>query len=87
MHDRETGKSRGFGFITFDSEETVEKVLANAKEHVLMDKWIDCKKAVAKPGAPLTYHPRPSPPPQSYGYPFPPTQIPPVFPRYLSPAG
>ena len=48
MKDKETGKSRGFGFVSFDSEEAVELVLANSKSHVLLGKWIDCKKATAK---------------------------------------
>jgi len=45
MKDRESGKPRGFGFITFDSEDSVEKVLENMKEHKLMGKWVECKKA------------------------------------------
>lgn len=45
MKDRTSGNSRGFGFVTFDSEEAVEKVLANIKEHKLLDKWVECKKA------------------------------------------
>lgn len=48
MKDRENGKPRGFGFVTFESEDSVEKVLANLKEHKLMDKWVDCKKAIPK---------------------------------------
>lgn len=45
MKDRETGKPRGFGFVTFDSEDAVEKVIANLKDHKLLDKWVECKKA------------------------------------------
>ena len=53
MKDRDTGKSRGFGFVTFDTEEAVEKVLANIKEHKLLDKWVECKKATpTKPATP-----------------------------------
>lgn len=29
MRDHSTGRSRGFGFITFDSEKSVEDILAN----------------------------------------------------------
>lgn len=52
MKDRENGKPRGFGFVTFDNEEAVEKVLANLKEHKLMDKWVECKKATPKAAPP-----------------------------------
>ncbi|MDR3735703.1 MAG: hypothetical protein P4L10_09220 [Acidobacteriaceae bacterium] len=45
MKDRDTGKSRGFGFVTFETEEAVDRVLANIKEHKLLDKWVECKKA------------------------------------------
>lgn len=45
MKDRDTGKPRGFGFVTFDTEEAVEEVLKNLKDHKLMGKWVECKKA------------------------------------------
>jgi len=45
MKDRDTGKPRGFGFVTFESEDAVEKVIANLKDHKLLDKWVECKKA------------------------------------------
>ena len=48
MKDRETGKPRGFGFVTFETEEAVDNVLSNLKEHKLMDKWVECKKATPK---------------------------------------
>jgi RNA-binding protein Musashi len=46
--DKETGKSKGFGFITFDSEDAVERVLENHNAHKIEGKWIDCKRAHAK---------------------------------------
>eukprot|EP00826_Nyctotherus_ovalis_P005190 TRINITY_DN11165_c0_g3_i2.p1 TRINITY_DN11165_c0_g3~~TRINITY_DN11165_c0_g3_i2.p1 ORF type:complete len:306 (-),score=68.33 TRINITY_DN11165_c0_g3_i2:125-1042(-) len=45
MRDRDSGKSRGFGFVTFDSEEAVKKVLKNIRSHKLMGKWVECKRA------------------------------------------
>jgi len=54
MKDRETNKSRGFGFVTFDTEDAVEKVLQNIKEHKLLDKWVECKKAT--PTKPVSPH-------------------------------
>jgi hypothetical protein len=52
MKDRENSKPRGFGFIMFDSEDAVERVLAKIKEHKLLDKWVECKKATPKPAPP-----------------------------------
>lgn len=40
MLDRETGRSRGFGFVTFDSEDGVERVLSNGRMHELGGKQV-----------------------------------------------
>ncbi|CDS43707.1 heterolocus tagous nuclear ribonucleoprotein [Echinococcus multilocularis] len=42
--DRFTGHSRGFGFVTFENEDSVNKVLS-VPEHKLMGKRIDPKRA------------------------------------------
>lgn len=48
MLDRDTGRPRGFGFITFVDDESTEKLLANSDCNYINGKWIDCKKAVPK---------------------------------------
>ncbi|CAJ1355053.1 unnamed protein product [Effrenium voratum] len=45
MTDRDTGRCRGFGFVTFDSEDAVEGVMAQHGEHQILGKWVDCKRA------------------------------------------
>lgn len=40
MQDHSTGRSRGFGFVTFDSEQTVEDILAHGKMHELGGKQV-----------------------------------------------
>ena len=50
MFDRNTGKPRGFGFITFSSEESVNAVITSKQEHQLRGKWVDCKRATPKMG-------------------------------------
>lgn len=40
MQDRSTGRSRGFGFMTFDSEQTVEDILTEGKAHELDGKQL-----------------------------------------------
>ncbi|CDW77127.1 UNKNOWN [Stylonychia lemnae] len=46
MVDKNTLKSRGFGFITFQKDDSVEKVMDEKEKHFLHGKWIDCKKAM-----------------------------------------
>lgn len=46
MRDSNTGRSRGFGFLTFKEPEAVEAVLQ--KQHVLDGKVIDPKRAIPK---------------------------------------
>jgi len=48
MFDRETGRPRGFGFITFVSEESVDKVIENNENNYISGKWVECKKAMPK---------------------------------------
>jgi len=47
--DPATGKSRGFGFITFAAEETVDTVLKNVP-HTIKGKQVDPKRAKVRPG-------------------------------------
>lgn len=48
MLDRESGRSRGFGFVTFDSENAVEKVLSNGRMHEIHGKQVEIKRAEPK---------------------------------------
>lgn len=50
MTDSATGRSRGFGFITFDSEDAVDLVLS--KDHMIGGKQVECKRAVPKTAEP-----------------------------------
>lgn len=47
MKDKQTGKARGFGFITFVKDSSAELAL-KLKNHFIRGKWVDCKPAVAK---------------------------------------
>lgn len=46
MVDKNTHRSRGFGFVTFMDEDTVERVMEKKNDHQINGKWIDCKKAL-----------------------------------------
>lgn len=50
MYDNLTQRPRGFGFITFDSEEAVERVMQK-NFHELNDKLVEVKRAVPKDGS------------------------------------
>lgn len=43
MVDRTTGRSRGFGFVTFECDADVDKVLTT--ENSIMGKWVEVKRA------------------------------------------
>ena len=48
MVDRATNRSRGFGFITFEGEESVEAVLRTKNE--IQGKWVEVKRAEPRDG-------------------------------------
>ncbi|CAI0473355.1 unnamed protein product [Linum tenue] len=45
MLDHKTGRSRGFGFVTFDSEDSVERIFSEGRNHELGGKEVEIKKA------------------------------------------
>ncbi|KAI3766443.1 hypothetical protein L2E82_16501 [Cichorium intybus] len=56
MLDHVTGRSRGFGFVTFDSEEAVDKIFADGQLHELGGKQVEIKRAEPKrPGGDFAY--------------------------------
>jgi len=85
MMDSQSRRSRGFGFVTYDSESVVDNVLA--RTHVLNGKSVELKRAIPKekiapvpvPGGPVDYgygdpyaayaYPSPYPPTTYAGYP------------------
>jgi len=51
MTEKGSGRPRGFGFVTYDTEDSAEKVV-EVKEHVIHGKAVDCKKAIPKDDSP-----------------------------------
>ncbi|CAD7962803.1 unnamed protein product [Amoebophrya sp. A120] len=45
MYDRETTKPRGFGYVTFASEQAMYACLQDKERHYIDGKYIDCKRA------------------------------------------
>jgi len=52
MKDRDTGESRGFGFVVYDRTSAVDDVMAKTSEHRIQDKWVDVKRATPKGASP-----------------------------------
>ncbi|KAM0041220.1 putative RNA recognition motif domain, nucleotide-binding alpha-beta plait domain superfamily [Helianthus debilis subsp. tardiflorus] len=50
MLDHVTGRSRGFGFVTFDSEDAVDTFFADGQLHELGGKQVEIKRAEPKRG-------------------------------------
>ncbi|KAI3455572.1 hypothetical protein Pfo_012235 [Paulownia fortunei] len=48
MLDHKTGRSRGFGFVTFENEDAVEKIFSDGRMHELGGKQVEIKKAEPK---------------------------------------
>ena len=48
MREKATGKARGFGFVTFSSERSVESVIRGYDNHSIRGQWIECKLAKPK---------------------------------------
>ena len=48
MTDKNTGRSRGFGFIVFANETTLNTVLNMGRYHYVCKNWIECKRALPK---------------------------------------
>ncbi|KAL7527044.1 hypothetical protein ACHAWF_002014 [Thalassiosira exigua] len=55
MRDRNTGDPRGFAFVVFKSDETVDLILKN-KLHEINHKVVDAKRVQARRVAPLSIH-------------------------------
>eukprot|EP00408_Alexandrium_pacificum_P027735 CAMPEP_0171205984 /NCGR_PEP_ID=MMETSP0790-20130122/26829_1 /TAXON_ID=2925 /ORGANISM="Alexandrium catenella, Strain OF101" /LENGTH=105 /DNA_ID=CAMNT_0011671515 /DNA_START=51 /DNA_END=365 /DNA_ORIENTATION=- len=52
MKDRETGEPRGFGYVTYDNPESVDKVIERHSDHRIHDKWVDVKRPTPKGSTP-----------------------------------
>lgn len=48
MYDHATQRPRGFGFVTYETEEAVDEVFKLGAIHTLGDKKVECKRAVPK---------------------------------------
>jgi RNA recognition motif-containing protein len=63
MTDRATGRSRGFGFITFADHRVVDHVVQVAGEIRFFGRQVEIRRAIPKGKAPPVAKPTPKPPP------------------------
>lgn len=50
MVDGATGRSRGFGYVSFASPESVELILSTKESNVIEGKWVEVKRCAPRPG-------------------------------------
>merc|ERR1712060_97104 len=60
MIDRATGNSRGFGFVTYESTDSVDMIIAQYDDHRIEGKWVEVKRAIARDLMPPGSTPTPS---------------------------
>uniref|UniRef100_A0A7S1LQF8 RRM domain-containing protein n=1 Tax=Alexandrium catenella TaxID=2925 RepID=A0A7S1LQF8_ALECA len=48
MTDKDSGRSRGFGYVTFQSPQSCELALANHTLNTIDDKWVEVKRCTEK---------------------------------------
>jgi len=48
MTDKESNRSRGFGYVTFQTPQACELALANRTSNVIDDKWVEVKRCTEK---------------------------------------
>jgi len=42
------GKPRGFGYVAFDTMESLEAVMADYESHMIMDRWVEVKECLPR---------------------------------------
>eukprot|EP00929_Paragymnodinium_shiwhaense_P023465 TRINITY_DN14683_c0_g1_i2.p1 TRINITY_DN14683_c0_g1~~TRINITY_DN14683_c0_g1_i2.p1 ORF type:complete len:190 (+),score=28.22 TRINITY_DN14683_c0_g1_i2:452-1021(+) len=52
MKDRETGRSRGFGFVQFSGRDAVDKVMGEYSDHKVDGKWVEVKRCIPRGSVP-----------------------------------
>lgn len=48
IYDRETGRARGFGFVTYRRQESLEQCLSDPGRQVIKGKWVEVKRATPR---------------------------------------
>lgn len=48
IYDRESGKARGFGFVTYKYQESLELCLAQPGRQIIRGKWVEVKRATPR---------------------------------------
>eukprot|EP00808_Paulinella_micropora_P023258 g10070.t1 len=52
MTHRDTGRPRGFGFVTYEQPRSVDKVMEDGREHVIEGKMVEIKRSIPRGYAP-----------------------------------
>uniref|UniRef100_A0A0G4HY73 RRM domain-containing protein n=1 Tax=Chromera velia CCMP2878 TaxID=1169474 RepID=A0A0G4HY73_9ALVE len=69
MYEGVTRRPRGFGFVEFETQEAMEAVMANYKDHHIDGKWVEVKRAVNRDAPDSAYEAMGGKPPRMGGGP------------------